>query len=113
MLHCNIAGGSHVPIAPSGLSAFQAWSHFTFAYVQMTASAAEVITRRSQRIALGAMTPPEAAAMVLEKSTAFAASAERALVAAAKGRDPVSIATEALKPYGAKTRSNVRKLRGS
>jgi hypothetical protein len=113
MLHCNIAGGTHVPFAPSGLNALQTWTRFAVAYARTTASAAEVITRRSQRIALGAMTPPEAAGMVLEKSTAFAASAERALVAAAKGRDPVSIATEALKPYGTKTRSNVRKLRRS
>jgi hypothetical protein len=95
------------------LSAFQAWTRFAFAYARMTAAAAEVIARRSHRIALGAMTPPEAAGMILEKPSAFAASAERALVAAAKGRDPVSIATEALKPYGAKTRSNARKLRRS
>jgi hypothetical protein len=91
----------------------QAWTRFAFAYAQMATSAAEVVARRSHRMARGAMTPPEAAGMVLEKTTAFAASAERAFVAAAKGSDPGSIAMAALKPYGAKTRSNVRKLRRS
>ena len=74
-------------------------------------SAGEVIFHRSMRMASGTMTPPEAVGMVMEKATAFAASAEKATVAAARGGDPVKIATAALRPYGSKTRSNVRKLR--
>lgn len=93
-------------------SALTAWVAYAQAYNRMCLSAGEVIARRSMRIALGAMTPSEAVAMVLEKPTAFASSAEKAAVAAARGGDPVRIASAALRPYGAKTRSNVRKLRG-
>ena len=49
--------------------------------------------------------------MVMEKATAFAAASERAAVAAATGADPARIASAALRPIRAKTRSNVRKLR--
>ena len=74
-------------------------------------AAGEVILRRSMRMSQGAMTAPEAVGMVMEKATAFAAATERAAVAAATGADPARIATAALKPIRAKTRSNVRKLR--
>lgn len=94
------------------LSAWAAWAEFAQAYNRMCLSAGEVIARRTMRMASGSMTPYEAVAMVLEKPTAFASSAERAAVAAARGGDAVRIATAALRPYGAKTRSNVRKLRG-
>jgi hypothetical protein len=88
------------------------WMKFATAYGEMSMNAAEVIALRTMRIASGAMTPHEAMAMVLEKATAFSDSAERAAVVAAKGGDVMNIASAALKPYGAKTRSNARKLRG-
>ena len=88
------------------------WSRFALAYTQMSVAASEVILLRGIRMSQGAMTPPEAMAMVMEKATAFAAAAEKAAIAAAGGGDALRIATAALAPYGAKTRSNVRKLRG-
>lgn len=93
------------------LNPFGAWMDFGAAYLRMSMSAGEVIARRTQRMALGTMTTPEALAMVLEKGTAFAAATEGAAVAAARGGNPLRVATAALKPYGAKTRSNARKLR--
>ncbi len=97
--------------SPKTLDAFAAWGNFASAYTRMNLAASEVILRRTQRMALGAMTPHEAMAMVLEKPTALAAATERAAVAAARGGDAATIAAAALRPYGAKTRSNVRKLR--
>lgn len=97
--------------APNALQTLKDWSDFSLAYTRMNLAAAEVIMRRTQRMAIGAMTPPEAFAMVLEKPTAFASAAERATVAAARGGDAVKIASAALKPFGVKTRSNVRRLR--
>lgn len=97
--------------APGTLKALKDWSDFATAYTRMNLAAAEVIVRRTQRMAMGAMTPPEALAMVLEKPTAFAAATERATVAAARGGDAAKIASAALKPFGVKTRSNVRRLR--
>ncbi|MFQ8431451.1 hypothetical protein [Amaricoccus sp. W119] len=88
------------------------WMKFARAYYEMSMHAAEVITRRSLRMASGTMTPPEAIGMVMEKATAFAIASERAAITAAKGGDVMKIASAALKPYGAKTRSNARKLRG-
>lgn len=96
---------------PSGMKAVTDWMAFATAYTRMSMAASEVIARRTQRMAMGAMTPHEAIAMVLEKGTAFAAATERAAVAAARGGDAVRVATAALKPYGAKTQSNARKLR--
>ena len=91
--------------------AIRAWTNLATAYSRMNLAAAEVIMRRTHRMAIGMMTPPEAAGMVLEKATAFATAAERAAVAAASGGDMTKIAGAALRPYDAKTRSNVRKLR--
>ena len=82
-------------------NALGAWMKLATSYSRMTMSAAEVIMRRSMRMASGAMTPPEAIGMVMEKAT----------VAAARGGDAARIASAALRPYGSKTRSNVRKLR--
>lgn len=96
---------------PDPFSAFAAWSEFAAAYAQMNLAAGEIILRRTQRMASGSMTMPEAMAMVMEKSAAFASAAERASVAAVGGGDAIKIATAALGPYGVKTRSNVRKLR--
>ena len=62
---------------------FGAWMAFGAAYMRMSVSAGEVIARRTRRMALGAMTAPEAVAMTLEKGTADAAAATGAAVAAA------------------------------
>lgn len=91
--------------------AARAAAELMVAYQVMTVAAAEVILRRTQMMASGRMSPPDAVAMVLEKATVFAAAAEKATVAAAKGGDPVRVATAALAPYGTKTRANVRRLR--
>lgn len=93
------------------LATFGSLSRLAFAYTEMTMAAGEVIFRRSLQMSQGTMTPADAMGMVMEKATAFAASAENATVAAAKGGDPIGIATAALQPYGLKTSSNVRKLR--
>jgi hypothetical protein len=93
------------------LTAATAWSSFSVAYTQMTVAAAEVILRRTMRMAQGAMTAGEAVGMVMEKATAFAAATEGAAVAAAGGGDAIRIANAALRPIRVKTRSNVRKLR--
>lgn len=93
------------------LQAATAWMDFLLAYGQMCTASGEVIARRCLRMAQGSMTAPEAIGMVLEKATAFATATERATVAAATGADPIRIASAALVPYSAKTRSNVRRLR--
>jgi hypothetical protein len=82
-----------------------------FHYSQMNMAAAEVIARRVMKLSQGGMSAPEAIGMVLEKATAFAAAGEQAAVAAARGEDPVGVASAALRPIRAKTRSNVRLLR--
>jgi len=89
-----------------------AWMKFAIAYSKMSMAAGEVIMRRSMRMAQGAMTGSEAIGMVTEKATAFALATESAAMAAANGGDAAKIANAALRPFGAKTRSNVRKLRG-
>lgn len=87
------------------------WMNYATAYSQMSLAAAEIIFLRTMRMATGAMTPAEAMAMVMEKSTVFADSTERAAVAAVRGGDVANILTEALVPYGVKTRSNIKVLR--
>lgn len=87
------------------------FSRFSLAYTQMSVAAGEVIMLRCIRMSQGTMSPAEAMGMVMEKATAFAASAEKAAIAAAGGGDVLGIATAALAPYGVKTKSNVRKLR--
>jgi hypothetical protein len=113
MLHCNMMPAEGCNMFPSSrsLEAGRALFELGVAYQMMTISALEVIWRRTQMIAEGRMSTPDAMAMVLEKATVFAAAAEKATVAAARGGDPVRVASAALKPYGIKTRSNVRKLR--
>jgi hypothetical protein len=91
---------------------FDSWTKFANAYAQMSMASAEVIVRRTMMMSQGTMSGPEAMGMVLEKATAFAASAEGAAVAAATGADLPRIASAALKPIHAKARSNARKLRG-
>ena len=93
------------------LKAATAWANLTTAYGQMSMAAFQVIFLRTMRMTRGAMTAGEAVGMVMEKATAFVAATEGAAVAAAMGGDPVKIASAALKPIRAKTRSNVRLLR--
>jgi hypothetical protein len=97
--------------ARQGLNVMEAWSSFGMAYAQMLMSANEVMLRRTHQMATGAMSGPEAIGMVMEKMTAMAMSAEKAAVAAAKGANPLAIATAALRPYGSKTKANARRLR--
>lgn len=92
--------------------AANSWMKLALHYTQMNMAAAEVIARRTAKMSQGGMTGPEAVGMVLEKATAFAAAGEKAAVAAARGADPVGIASAALRPIRAKTRSNVKRLRG-
>lgn len=94
------------------LEAYASWSRFALAYSQMSMAAAEVIMRRSLQMSQGTMTPADALGMMMEKVTALSVSAERATQAAARGGDPLRIATAALAPYGTKTQANVRRLRG-
>ncbi len=96
---------------PGNKNPLTAWMNYATAFSRMSMAANEIIMRRSHRMAVGAMTPPEALAMVLEKTTAFAVASERAALAAARGGDATKIMTAALGPYAVKTRSNVRKLR--
>jgi hypothetical protein len=93
------------------LNSANAWVKLAMEYSQMSMAAGEIIMRRSMKMSQGAMTAPEMMGMVMEKATAFATSTERAAVAAAKGGDAASVAHAALRPYRAKTTSNVRKYR--
>jgi hypothetical protein len=95
----------------ASFTAANTWARFARDYHKMTLAAGEVILRRSMRMSQGRMTGPEAMGMVMEKATAFAVATERAAVAAATGGDPARIANAALRPYRAKTQSNVRKYR--
>ena len=93
------------------MRAMRAWTEFSMAYGRMLMQAGEVIAHRTQQMAMGTMSQPEAARMVMEKMTAAAASVEKATTAAARGANPAAIATAALGPYGTKTRANARRLR--
>ena len=93
------------------LSVANAWIKYAIAFQEMSMAAGEVILRRSMKMSQGRMTAPEAIGMVMEKATAFAAATELAAVAAATGADPARIASAALKPIRARTRSNARKYR--
>lgn len=94
-----------------GFEATRALMELSAAYQAMSLAAGEVIFRRTLQIATGSMSPPDAIGMVLEKATVFAAAAEKAAITAAKGGDPVRVAAAALRPYGLKTKANVRRLR--
>ncbi|MFT7028235.1 MAG: hypothetical protein ACJAVS_002471 [Paracoccaceae bacterium] len=94
-----------------GASLFFGWARYTIAVAEMTAEASEIIVRRTTRMAHGRMTMSEATNMVMEKATAFSASNEKAIGAAIGGAAPLAILDAALKPYGAQTRANVKRLR--
>ncbi len=98
-------------IDPRPFGVIEGFLNLVLASHDVTLSATEVIWRRSAMLARGAMTASEAIGMVMEKHTAFAASAERAAIAAAKGGDAVKVATAALQPYRKTTAANARRLR--
>jgi hypothetical protein len=93
------------------ISMANAWVKYAVAFQQMSLAALEVIAHRTMKMSQGKMTGPEAVGMVMEKATAFAAATELAAVAAATGANPATIASAALRPIRAKTRSNARKYR--
>lgn len=94
-----------------GLNAATAWLRFAVSLGQMNMAAAEVIMQRSMKISQGRMSAPEAAGMFFEKTTAFSRATESAATAAMRGAHPARIASAALRPISAKTRSNARKYR--
>jgi hypothetical protein len=96
------------PFTPA---AFAAWVRLAQAGAAVQMAAGEVILRRTMMMAGGAMTAQEAAGMVMEKQSAMALSAERAISAAVRGADPVAVATAALGPYRSRAAANARRLR--
>jgi hypothetical protein len=112
MLRCNMKlGRARMFDYNKCVEATRALIQLSAAYQAMSIAAGEVIFRRTLQMATGSMSPPDAVGMVMEKATVFAAAAEKATIAAARGGDPVRVATAALKPYGTKTKANVRRLR--
>ncbi len=93
------------------MKAMQGWSRLGAAYAKMSLSAGEVIARRSMMMAQGAMSAPEATRMMLEKPSAFASATQKAMMAAARGADPATVAVAALRPIGVSTRANAKRLR--
>lgn len=98
-------------IAMPDIAAMQAWGRVAQGLMHMNIAAAEVIWQRSAMMALGAMSAPEAARMWLEKPTAFATAAEKAMVAAARGGDALAVTSAALRPYRHRATANARRLR--
>jgi hypothetical protein len=91
---------------------FFGWAKYTVALSEMSIEAAEIIMRRTTRMANGSMTASEATEMLTEKATAFAESQGNAVAAATSGGAPLAILDAALAPYGEQTRANVAMLRG-
>jgi hypothetical protein len=122
MLRCTIAlqqrnpamktrSANPMAVPLPGLAAIKAWGRIAQGLTQMNLAAAEVIWQRSTMMALGAMSAPEAARMWLEKPTAFATAAEKAMTAAARGGDALAVTAAALRPYRRRTTANARRLR--
>ena len=95
-----------------GLAAATAWGRVATGMARMNLAAAEVVLRRTTMIATGSLSAPEAAKMVLEKHTAFAAAAEKAAMAALRGGDAAAVASAALRPLQRRASANARRLRG-
>ena len=95
----------------SYLSALMTWQKAAMAYAQMWMAANEVIWRRTTDMALGTMSASEATRMFFEKPVAYARAAEKAAMAGARGKGTASAALAAIKPVGAKAKSNARRLR--
>lgn len=96
----------------NGMKALEAWSRVASAYARLTIASAEVIALRTAMMAQGSMSAPEAAQMMMEKPTAFATSAQRAMAAAVQGRDAAAITSAALRPLKTAAAANARRLRG-
>lgn len=93
------------------ISAATTWQKAGLAYGQMVMTANQVIAMRTMQMALGTMKPAEAARMVMEKPTAFAKSMEMATRSAAASRGIAAATLAGIKPIGAKTKSNAKRLR--
>ncbi len=92
------------------LTAMTTWQKASTAYGEMLVTAGSVINHRVTQMALGTMKPEEATRMVLEKPAAFAKSMEMAARASAARRGSAAAALAAIKPIGARTRANARRL---
>lgn len=86
------------------------WQQTSMAYGQMLWTANLVIQQRVMQMALGTMRPEEAARMVFEKPSAFAKSMEMAMRSSAAGKGNAAAALAAIRPIGAKTKANARRL---
>ncbi len=91
-------------------AAARTWNRAALAYGQMLMSANIVIQQRMMQMALGVMTPAEAARMVMEKPAAFAKSMEMAARAGAASKGHAAVALAALTPIGSRTRANAARL---
>ncbi|WP_424926575.1 hypothetical protein [Amaricoccus tamworthensis] len=94
------------------MEATNSWMRLGLHYTQMNMAAAEVIAHRVMRMSQGTMSASEAMQMVMEKGSSMALASEKAAMAAVKGSSPVEIATAAIGPLRAATRSNAKRLRG-
>ncbi|MCR9085896.1 MAG: hypothetical protein NXH97_04030 [Rhodobacteraceae bacterium] len=92
------------------LRAAATWQKANLAYTQMLMSANQVIVARMMQMMLGTMKPEEATRMVLEKPAAFAKSFEMAARSAAASRGTAAATLAGIKPIGAKTKSNAKRL---
>ncbi|MCA8878921.1 MAG: hypothetical protein KDA73_02980 [Rhodobacteraceae bacterium] len=90
--------------------AARTWQQAGTAYGRMLMTAQQVIAVRSMQMALGTMKPEEATRMVLEKPAAFAKAFEMAARSQAASRGTAAAALAAIKPIGAKTAANARRL---
>ena len=87
------------------------WTGLAFAQYALAMSAGETILRRSLLMGQGAMTALEATSMVMEKPAAFAEAWQNAALATVRGRPPVAVMTEFLKPITKAASSNAKRLR--
>ena len=87
------------------------WIDLSFATYALAMGAGETILRRSLLMGQGAMTALEATSMVMEKPAAFAVAWQNAALATVRGRPPVAVMTEFLKPITKAASSNAKRLR--
>lgn len=92
-------------------NALDAWTRLSEGLLRLNLSAGEVIARRTTMLMTGALSPAEAATMLLEKPGAVMASAERAIAATLRGADAATVAHAALTPYKVRAAANARRLR--
>ena len=92
------------------LAAARTWQAAGMAYGQMLMTAQQVIAHRTMQMALGTMKPEEATRMVLEKPAAFMKAFEMAARSAAASRGHAATTLAGIRPIGAKTASNAKRL---